>query len=272
MKLKKSNTVNLPSKNLKKPKKVQKDLSKVTTDEFFNQDFEADDSDEETLNGNDSDSEEELDPKAHQKSLKKLEKTDPEFFQFLKQNDKKLLNFDVSDQEDDSDDEDTVHVPNEDLEVASDEDDYEPEESSGKESKSSSGVIKVNLKLLKVWQEEIQKDKSSKTIKCIVEAFHAALLTVADPDGPTSVKYKVEGGAVFNGVVQLCILHLPNAFKRFLRMEGKVKIEAHKSKRFPKIRGTLKSYLGDLLRVRFKLDLSNVLNPELRFFKCIPLI
>lgn len=34
-----------------------------------------------------------------------------------------------------------------------------------------------------------------KTIKCAVEAFHAALETVAESDDPESLQYKVEGGA-----------------------------------------------------------------------------
>ena len=36
---------------------------------------------------------------------------------------------------------------------------------------------------------------SARSIKCAVEAFHAALLTVSDPDGPKSLRYRVEGGA-----------------------------------------------------------------------------
>lgn len=33
------------------------------------------------------------------------------------------------------------------------------------------------------------------TMKCIVEAFHAALLTVSDPEESKNVEYKVEGSA-----------------------------------------------------------------------------
>lgn len=49
--------------------------------------------------------------------------------------------------------------------------------------------------------------------------------------------------------MQLCILHLPDAFKRFLKLDPKSQ-EACKSKRFGKIRGILKLYLSDLLTVR----------------------
>lgn len=54
---------------------------------------------------------------------------------------------------------------------------------------------------------------------------------------------------VFNGVVQLCIMHLPDAFKRFLKLDTESHVEAHKSKRFIKVRNILKSYLADLIKV-----------------------
>lgn len=63
---------------------------------------------------------------SHKKSLSKLADTDPEFYKFLRDNDKRLLDFDVSDSEDDDEkQEDAVHTPGEGLEVASDESDFE---------------------------------------------------------------------------------------------------------------------------------------------------
>lgn len=64
---------------------------------------------------------------SHKKSLSKLADTDPEFYKFLQDNDKRLLNFDVSDSEEDDDEKpgDAVHTPSGELEVASDESDFE---------------------------------------------------------------------------------------------------------------------------------------------------
>lgn len=69
----------------------------------------------------------------HKESLAKLKDTDPEFYKFLEENDKKLLDFNLSDseteandkEEDDDEDEDKIHKPTSELEVASDESDFE---------------------------------------------------------------------------------------------------------------------------------------------------
>ncbi|CAD0196039.1 unnamed protein product [Chrysodeixis includens] len=80
---------------------------------------------------NSDDSEDELSPETHKKSLEKLKNTDPDFYNFLEENDENLLNFDVdsgddaSEKGDDDDDEDDkVHKPGP-LQGDSDESDFE---------------------------------------------------------------------------------------------------------------------------------------------------
>lgn len=74
------------------------------------------------------DSEDELSAETHKKSLDKLKKIDPDFYDFLEANDENLLNFDVADEESDAeqqDDEDEkVHQPGA-LQGDSDESDFE---------------------------------------------------------------------------------------------------------------------------------------------------
>lgn len=75
-----------------------------------------------------SDSEDELDPEAHKKSLEKLKKIDPDFYTFLEENDENLLNFeadtDAEESDVDRDDDDKIHTPGP-LKGDSDESDYE---------------------------------------------------------------------------------------------------------------------------------------------------
>ncbi|XP_032681936.1 nucleolar complex protein 2 homolog [Odontomachus brunneus] len=253
---------------------MKKDLNKITTKEFFEHVIENDmdsdnneqneEKDDKSFEQEDSDSgESNLDPAEHKISLMKLKDTDPEFYKYLKENDKNLLEFKVSDDEDDDDsinNLDNKHVPDENLEVASDDSDFEPEETDITEDGSKK---KITLQLLKIWQEKIHTDKSLTTIKCVVDAFHAAMETVAESADTTTLQYKVEGSAVFNGVVQLCIMHLPDAFKCFLKLDSTSK-EVHKCKRFPKVRGILKSYLVDLIKIIQSVTSANIITVLLK--------
>ena len=274
MKIKSARSVTKKSK--KSGTKKKKHLSKVTTDDFFNQDFENNsNSDDDDKAGNDhgddaGSSDSDMDPVEHKKSLRKLKQTDPEFYSYLKENDKNLLEFNLSDDNkgdtDDDDDKSSLneseirHIPNDQLEVASDESDYEADG----DSEAKKDRRRVTLQLLKTWQEEIQKDKTLRTIKCAVEAFHAALQTVSESTGAESLPYKVEGGVVFNGVVQLCILYLPEAFKRFLKLGPESQFQAHKCKRFGKVKSILKSYLTDLIKILQNVTSTNILTVLLK--------
>ena len=274
MKIKSTKSVMKKSK--KSGTKKKKHLSKVTTDDFFNQDFENNsNSDDDDRAGNDhgddaGNSDSDMDPVEHKKSLKKLKQTDPEFYSYLKENDKNLLEFNLSDDnkgdtDDDDDksslnDSDIRHIPNDQLEVASDESDYEADG----DSEAKKDRRRVTLQLLKTWQGEIQKDKTLRTIKCAVEAFHAALQTVSESTGAESLPYKVEGGVVFNGVVQLCVLYLPEAFKRFLKLGPESQFQAHKCKRFGKVKSILKSYLTDLIKILQNVTSTNILTVLLK--------
>ncbi|XP_035724574.1 nucleolar complex protein 2 homolog [Vespa mandarinia] len=255
-------------------KKRKKSESKVSKDKYFKQDFEDDDSKEDKhwqnertgnkkiqkiddIESSDSD----MDPEEHKKSLMKLKETDLEFYSYLKKNDKNLLDFNLSDtdydsyNEFDADESELYHKPNDKLEVASDESDFELEDTN---DISSGGQIKVTLQLLKVWQNDIQNDKTSKSIKIAVEAFHAALKTISETQEENFIKFKVEGSAIFNGVIQLCILHLPNAFRNFLKLDTNTHFAAHKCKRFIKVKNSLKLYLTDLLTILRNVSSANI--------------
>ncbi|XP_037960444.1 nucleolar complex protein 2 homolog [Teleopsis dalmanni] len=238
----------------------------------------------------------------HKSSLKGIEglkDIDPEFYEFLKKNDKKLLEFnvldsdeeDVSDDEtrasnvkdsrkndmldnseDDNDDVDSVdineekyHKPDANLEVASDESDFEDEDEN--KATGADGVHKVSLNLLRQWQLQLEKaNVTIDVIRKVIQAFSSALasLSTDGEQGHAPTVFKVVGAGVFNGVVQLCVLHLQQAILRFLGVSARPNVPLHKTKKWEKIRGCLRYYLTDLIRLIEQVSSSNILSVLLK--------
>ncbi|XP_039277674.1 nucleolar complex protein 2 homolog [Nilaparvata lugens] len=216
------------------------------------QDSESEnDSDEEMENEGDiSETEMELSGGGHKKDLEKLKDTDPEFYKFLKENDKSVFDFDPEDS--DNEDEEKVHRPPDSLEVNSDEEDYEAD---GQAAVASGSRKLVTLKMISEWQQQLSTDKSVNTISSVIKAFHAALQSVTKDTDEDSVpsEYKVVGSAVFNGVVQLCVLELQPALLRFLKIStehGQLsRAQPAKSKNWKKLKLPLRDYFTDLLKL-----------------------
>lgn len=116
------------SKKLKRPI-ADDDLSENNS--FIEDDQYEDEEDpklDDEMNSAESSGDESAEDEAakHKKDLEKLKVSDPEFYKFLQENDKKLLQFNVSDdEEDDTEQTEDVHIPSENLDVASDESDFE---------------------------------------------------------------------------------------------------------------------------------------------------
>ncbi|XP_058462372.1 nucleolar complex protein 2 homolog [Malaya genurostris] len=218
--------------------------------------------------------------KEHQQALVKLKETDPELYAFLKQNDKKLLKFgtmsqsddelsDEGDNGDEGDDEEegTVHKLPDKLEVASDESDFEDEGEDTDEQEGDSiepgTQKKITLKLLQKWTEELTTFplKNVEIIRTVCKAFNSALVTVT---GETNVipAYKAEGTAIFNGVVQLCVLHLGNAVKQYLNVKSYKNMR--KNKRFSKVQSCLRMYLTDLTNLLENVSSKQIMNVLLK--------
>lgn len=214
----------------------------------------------------DDDVVDELAEKSHKKALGNLQTTDPELFKFLEQNDRKLLNFgeeaDEPEEHNESEDEgEAVHKPVDALEIASDESDYEPEEGDAVKRKDNA----ITMKMLKEWQQGLQAEEVSVvTIRNVVKAFNCALMSISG-DINMQGEYIVEGSAIFNGVIQLCVLHLEKAIRKFLKLSGKANLrEIQKCKRFSKVKSVLRFYLTDLAKLLESAASSSILSVLLK--------
>ncbi|EDW03481.1 nucleolar complex protein 2 homolog [Drosophila grimshawi] len=227
--------------------------------------------------------------KVAKKSLKKdlegLKDIDPEFYDFLKKNDKELLDFNLMGSDDDDeeeeeaeekaaaedldseDDDGKYHKPSDDLAVASDE--SEGEDDDADEEESAGGAQKITLNMLRQWELQLTKPNVSvEAVRQVIQAFNSALASIsADAEmgeQANASAYKVVGAAAFNGVIQLCVLHLQPAIIRVLGVRPNSSLPLHKHKKWVKVRGCLRYYLGDLIRLVEQVSSTNILNVLLK--------
>nr|SVE75640.1 EOG090X02MG [Daphnia hispanica] len=197
--------------------------------------------------------------KKHKKTLNKLKNTDPEFYQFLSENDRELLDFGSSDSEDDERGGQVHALPaHEELEVGSDESDFEDQESAAKRQKNV-----ITQSMVDQWQQDLEDPKSMRTIVDVVSAFRSAVHSVTEEkEGAT--RFVVQGSAAFNAVVRLCIVDLIPALKRFLKSPTDEKLNLEKCKSWTKLRLHVKSYLADVIRLLGSLTESSLLSVILK--------
>ncbi|XP_068890797.1 nucleolar complex protein 2 homolog [Aphelocoma coerulescens] len=181
----------------------------------------------------------------HKDQLSRLKDRDPEFYKFLEENDRKLLDFDASDS---SEEEEALHRPPDTLEEASDEDEDDEDEEQEKVKRKKVPFIHVSLKMVEEWKKAAQRNLTPKLFHEITQAYKAAVATTRGDSGGDPSKFQVSDTAVFNALVSFCIrdlfhhLHkllLPKAPKNKLKM-----VLPSTSPLWGKLRLDIKVYLG----------------------------
>nr|SVE74070.1 EOG090X02MG [Daphnia barbata] len=213
-------------------------------DEMDEGDEEMDETSQDSEDASGADSDGDTAVTKHKKTLGKLKNTDPEFYQFLSENDRELLEFGSSDSDDDERGGQVHELPKpEELEAGSDESDFEDQESSAKRQKNV-----ITQTMVDKWQQQLQDPKSLSTIVDVVSAFRSAVHSVTEEkEGAT--RFVVQGSAAFNAVVRLCMIDLIPALKRFLKSPPDEKLNLEKCKSWTKLRLHVKSYLADVIRL-----------------------
>ncbi|XP_023232043.1 nucleolar complex protein 2 homolog [Centruroides sculpturatus] len=164
----------------------------------------------------------------------KLKEKDPEFYKFLEENDKELLNFDVSDDEDFEDDDEKMET-----------EDFDDEENDSIADK------KINKKLLEQWKTELKEKHDANTIRKIISGFKAA---VQQASGEEMTDYKIDDDAAFNQIIYLCLTELVPALHKFLKLPNPVmsknenQVNPTKCKNWKKISSSVKAYLNDIIK------------------------
>ena len=200
------------------PKEVFNDMS---VDDFFAGGFEVpkekkfknkkttDDDDEEESSSDEEDEE------AMKADLKNLADKDPEFYKYLQNNDKELLDFEGVN---------PLDAMSEDEEDEDDEEDDEEEEASAKSKKTkktaaqeeeASKKVEITTKLVKQWETQLAAKPSVKLIKNVAIAFKAAvnIQNAQDED----YKYAVTDPTAFNMLMLLTLQKVPEAIQKIIK-------------------------------------------------------
>ncbi|CAN6602786.1 nucleolar complex protein 2 [Trichomonascus vanleenenianus] len=172
-----------------------------------------------------SESEDQSAMEKHRAELDKLAETDPEFYKYLKENDKEMLNFnpeDLPDQDDDEEDDD------EDVEMGEREGSDDVEEDEEDEEDEVKDV--VTLKMVKHWQEHLEKEHSLRTLKKVLRAFVAAVQYSEASEADSEHKYAVTDPEVFNALLVLTLTKVPETVKHHIPLSNGLPKESKKLK------------------------------------------
>lgn len=237
--------------------------------------------------------------KKHKNQLESLKDKDPEFYQFLQENDEGLLDFSGSEEDDDSEDEsgdesdgdigggkdgETEDVEGDDL---SDQDEQDADEQDDEEGGKKKGR-KVTEKMMNRWTEGLE-EQSLKSLKFVFRAFHAAVHSLS-PDEETQKKsqksdpvYSVDTGSMYNQLMKLCLKYSVAILNKNLTTAKQKKFTStylpSSHKLWSNIKTPLKHYLYDilqLLRVHTDVSALTILLKHCQtlcvFYACFPKI
>ncbi|XP_037128508.1 nucleolar complex protein 2 homolog [Syngnathus acus] len=203
----------------------------------------------------------------HKEQLSRLKNKDPEFYQFLQENDKTLLNFNDTDSSEDEDkDEDQYHRLPSMLEEASDEEVQEAQQGS-KKSKKTDNTIKVTEKMIREWKASVKTEPTPRLIRTITQAFKAAVATTKG-EGAIQCKYTVDDSSVFNSLVLFCIRDIHGAFQQMLDLKAdtdtKQLVLPQTSRKWQKNQLDIKMYLSGVIQLLSCLTEATVTSAVLR--------
>ncbi|XP_030077910.1 nucleolar complex protein 2 homolog isoform X1 [Microcaecilia unicolor] len=216
----------------------------------------------------------------HKDQLSRLKEKDPEFYRFLEENDRSLLNFDDVDSSEEEEERGTHRLPDK-LEEANEDDEEEQETEQIIKHKKVSLVL-VTLKMIERWKAAAEIDLGPRLFHDIAQAFKAAVATCSgESEGTELCKFKVTDTAVFNALLTFCIRDLFNCVQKKLQVKqqkGKTRLTLPSScLLWGKFRLDIKTYLTSIIQLLSCLTEASVgtavlqhVNTIMPYFLCFP--
>lgn len=239
-----------PKKNIKSTKESSLDEE---DDESASEDFDDADELENKPSQADSESSDEEDIGDIQENIKGLEEKDPEFYKYLQENDKDLLDFQGSNPLD------AISSEDEDEDESEGDQAHETREQTQMEEIPSQSVPKteITLKLVKSWEKQLSSKPNTQVIRQICIAFKAA---VNVHDDSKNYKYVITDGKAFNELMLLTLKQVPESIQKLVKYKTGAngsRVVPQKNQHVKNISSILKSHAGSFITL-----LNDVSNTE----------
>ena len=178
------------------------------------------------------------DVKSHKKSLEKLKETDPEFYEFLQEEDQDLLEFDEDEDEDDEDDED-------------EDEDSGDERAERKKKKLRTLTTEIVKKLC----ANAEGGKSLGGAKALFQAYRAACHFGDDENDGDESSVRLASSSAFHELVQFTLMNGDGILRALLGVQddeiddGNRSFKPHTNARWKKVQPLAKSFVGNTLHL-----------------------
>ncbi|XP_062172581.1 nucleolar complex-associated protein 2 isoform X2 [Alnus glutinosa] len=201
--------------------------------------------------------------KEHMKELERLKEKDPEFYEFLKEHDKELLQFNDGDIGDDVD----TDVEDADLQVDNETGRHDIAE---KEEKPSKKVITTAM--VDSWCNSIQENGNLSAVRSLMRAFKTACHYGDDGGDDSSAKFSIMSSSVFNKIMLFVLSEMDAILRKLLKLPasgGKKEtiVNLMNSKQWKNYNHLVKSYLGNSLHVLNQMTDTEMISFTLRRLK-----
>jgi len=221
-------------------------------DDEMEEDNELEDGDEEEEDEDINEIEE------HKKQLEELKEKDPEFYKFLQENDKELLEFGNDEADDNVEDE----IPEgENLE----------EEEEIPKAKQLTKYMIIN------WQKQIVEKNSLKSTRKMIIALRAAAAIDEEFAEGKEFSYAIDNISIFNKLVLTAVKYITPVFNHHLNYSEDNKQLPSQSKKWSKVQPLVKHYLQNIIRLLKQLTDQKILyfvcknsQAAIKYFACFP--
>ncbi|XP_019441613.1 PREDICTED: nucleolar complex protein 2 homolog [Lupinus angustifolius] len=195
--------------------------------------------------------------KEHKEQLQKLQQKDPEFFEFLKEHDKELLEFGDDDIDDD---------------VGTDMEDGEAVEHEIKEKEPKLFKKVITTSMVDLWCKSIHENGSLNAVRSLMKAFRIACHYGDDGDNDSMAKLSVISSTVFNKIMLTALNEMDGILRNLLKLPASGgKNETIKDLMTTKLwrnhNHIVKSYLGNALHVLNQMTDTEMISYTLRRLK-----